>query len=43
MEDHWRAGYEDAVRTLKHPRIFERPRNHDGVATFDLTQDEEPA
>ena len=42
MEDHWRAGYEDAVRTLKHRKIFERPRNHDGVATFDLAQDEEP-
>ena len=25
MEDHWRAGYHDARRTLRHPKVLERP------------------
>ena len=37
MEDHWRSGYDDAVRTLDHPGALERPKNGDGVATFDAT------
>jgi NTE family protein len=36
MEEHWRAGYHDAVRTLRHPEVLERPTNHEGVFTFDL-------
>jgi NTE family protein len=36
MEEHWRAGYHDTVRTLRHPQILERPRNPEGVSTFDL-------
>jgi NTE family protein len=39
MEDHWRAGYYDAVRTLRHPEVLARPRNHEGVFTFDIAQD----
>jgi NTE family protein len=39
MEDHWRAGYHDTVRTLRHPEVLDRPRNHEGVMTFDLAQD----
>ena len=39
MEEHWRAGYHDTVRTLRHPEVLERPRNHDGVFTFDLAVD----
>ena len=38
MEDHWRAGYHDTVRTLRHPEVLERPKNHEGVMTFDLAQ-----
>ena len=26
MQDHWRAGYHDAVRTLRHPEVLARPR-----------------
>jgi CBS domain containing-hemolysin-like protein len=26
----------DAVRTLRHPEVLERPTNHEGVFTFDL-------
>ena len=32
MEEHWRAGYHDAVRTLRHPEALQRPRNHEGVS-----------
>jgi NTE family protein len=36
MEEHWRAGYQDAVRTLRHKEVLERPTNLDGIFTFDL-------
>jgi NTE family protein len=39
MEEHWRAGYHDARRSLRHPDILERPTNHEGVLTFDLAVD----
>ena len=39
MEEHWRAGYHDALRTLRHPEALQRPRNHEGVSTFDLAVD----
>lgn len=39
MEDHWRAGYNDAARTLRHKQIFTLPRNNEGVFTFDITYD----
>jgi NTE family protein len=39
MEAHWRAGYQDTVRTLRHPDVLERPINHEGVAIFDLDRD----
>jgi NTE family protein len=38
MEDHWRAGYYDTVRTLRHPEVLARPNNLEGVMTFDLSQ-----
>jgi NTE family protein len=40
MQEHWRAGYYDAVRTLRHHEVFERPATLDGVFTFDLAQDD---
>jgi NTE family protein len=39
MEEHWRAGYHDAVRTLRHDEVLERPDNLEGVSTFDLAYD----
>jgi len=39
MEEHWRAGYYDAVRTLRHPELVGRPTNDEGVFTFDLAVD----
>jgi NTE family protein len=39
MKEHWRAGYHDAVRTLRHPNVLERPAAPEGVRTFDLASD----
>jgi NTE family protein len=38
MEDHWRAGYHDTIRTLRHPEVLERPRSRDGVFMFDIAE-----
>ena len=38
MEDHWRAGYYDAVRTLRHQEVLERPSHLEGVFIFDVAQ-----
>jgi NTE family protein len=41
MTEHWATGYHDAVRTLRHPEIFEPvgPANTEGVFTFDIAVD----
>jgi len=39
MEEHWRAGYHDAVRSLRHKEVLERPNNPQGFVTFDLRRD----
>jgi NTE family protein len=39
MEEHWRSGYQDATRALRHRRVFQRPDNMEGVVTFDLQRD----
>jgi len=39
MEEHWRSGYDDAMRTLHHPEVLQRPQGVDGVFTFDLARD----
>jgi NTE family protein len=39
MHDHWRAGYHDALRTLRHPEVLERPKSRDGIFTFDFHRD----
>ena len=36
MEEHWSSGYNDAVRTLRHPEVLRRPNGSDGVFSFDL-------
>jgi hypothetical protein len=38
MNDHWQAGYEDAVRALSHKEIFERPNIKQGFRAFDFTE-----
>ena len=37
MTDHWRAGYEDAGRALRHKEIFE-PNRQDGFQAFDFSE-----
>lgn len=39
MQEHWRAGYHDAARTLRYPEVLQRPTNPEGLFTFDLHQD----
>jgi NTE family protein len=39
MQDHWRAGYHDALRTLRNPEVLTRPASLDGVFTFDLERE----
>ena len=38
MQEHWRAGYTDAVRSLSHPEIMQRPDKAEGVRTFDWSK-----
>jgi NTE family protein len=38
MEEHWKAGYDDAVRTLSHPEALKRPERLEGVRTFELAK-----
>jgi NTE family protein len=38
MEEHWKAGYDDAARTLSHPEVLQRPDKLEGVRTFDFRQ-----
>jgi NTE family protein len=40
MEDHWETGLHDTRRAIKHPEIFERPVDHEGVMTFDFGEKE---
>jgi NTE family protein len=37
MEEHWSAGYYDAVRSLRHKEILNRPQGLEGVFTFDFS------
>jgi NTE family protein len=37
MDDHWRAGHADAVRTLSHPEVLTRPTQAHGVEVYDFT------
>ena len=39
MEEHWRAGFNDTKRALRHPEMLEHPAGADGVVTFDITSD----
>jgi NTE family protein len=40
MEEHWRSGYDDVVRSLQHPEVLQRPDNPQGVRTFDFCKKE---
>ena len=38
MVEHWQAGFDDAVRSLSHPEILQRPDRLEGVRTFDWSK-----
>jgi NTE family protein len=38
MQEHWHAGYHDALRTLRYREVLERPTSSEGVLTFDLAE-----
>jgi hypothetical protein len=31
MREHWRAGYDDTARALRHPEVLQRPASIEGV------------
>jgi len=39
MADHWCSGYDDAMRTLRHPEVLDRTANGDEVSIFDFAND----
>lgn len=39
MEDHWKAGYHDTVRSLRHKTILKRPTCAEGIKTFDVAEE----
>lgn len=39
MIEHWRAGLNDARRTLRHPEIYEHAKNLEALGIFDLAED----
>jgi NTE family protein len=40
MEEHWKSGYDDAIRSLMHPEVMQLPDRLEGVRTFDFTKTE---
>jgi NTE family protein len=36
MEEHWAAGYNDTIRTLRHPEWLDPPKRGSGVTTHDI-------
>jgi NTE family protein len=43
MREHWEAGYEDTLRTLRHPEWLMRSQILDGVAVHDLHREDPDA
>ena len=37
MEQHWRAGHRDAVKSLSHPEVLELPSRAEGIQVYDFT------
>jgi NTE family protein len=40
MEEHWRAGFDDASRALANPEVLQRPNNPEGLRAFDFSRSE---
>ena len=40
MEEHWKSGYNDTVRSLRHNEIMRLPADAEGIRTFDVAENE---
>ena len=40
MEEHWKSGYDHAIRSLQDPNVMQLPDRMDGVRTFDVCREE---
>jgi len=40
MEEHWKSGYDNALRTLAEPEVMQLPDRIEGVRTFDVCKDD---
>ena len=40
MAEHWRSGYSDTMRTLRHPEVLERTGNGKEFTIFDFAGDD---
>ncbi len=39
MEEHWRSGYHDTVRTLRHGEVLRRPTCAEGINVYDVAEE----
>lgn len=39
MDEHWKAGYNDTVRSLRHKEILKRPTCAEGIMVYDVSED----
>lgn len=39
MEEHWRSGYHDTVRTLRHKDVLKRPTCAEGIMIYDVAEE----
>ncbi len=37
MSEHWQAGFDDGVASLRHPEVLQLPNKLEGIRTFDLS------
>lgn len=41
MRAHWKSGYDDTIKALRHPEILKRPQNEEGIKIFDFGREDE--
>jgi NTE family protein len=39
MSEHWRSGYHDTTRALRHPEVLDRAGNGEELTIFDFAGD----
>ena len=38
MKEHWKTGYNDTVRSLRHKEVLKRPSCAEGIMTYDFEE-----